>query len=245
MSQLCVKPPVIAHRGASGYAPENTLAAFTKAAQLGIRWIEFDVMLSACETPVVFHDDELWRTTKTHGSIADHPYAYLRSLDVGAWFGSIFSGERIPNLEQVLDLMANANLCANLEIKPLPGQDKKTTNRVLETVRAFNPGLIKTILFSSFSLDALQALREQAPEANIGLLMDDCLPDWLQRAEELQCVSVHVSNRVLDEQLTSKIKQSGYQVLCYTVNEAARAKQLFSWGVDAVFSDVPDKILSA
>jgi len=113
-----IDPPVIAHRGGSAYAPENTLSAFTKAAQLGMQWVEFDVMLAACGTPIVFHDDLLDRTTNATGEVGVHAYTYLQTLDAGAWFNSKFSGERIPTLAQVLQFLKDVKLCANVEIKP-------------------------------------------------------------------------------------------------------------------------------
>ena len=93
-AQLQFLPPVIAHRGASAYAPENTLAAFVKAAQLGIRWIECDVMQAACGEVIIFHDETLERTTNGKGDVDRYPYSYLQSLDAGSWFDPIFSGEK-------------------------------------------------------------------------------------------------------------------------------------------------------
>ncbi len=240
---LQIKPPVIAHRGASAYAPENTLSSFTRAAQLGIQWVEFDVMLAACGTPIVFHDETLDRTTDRQGDIGGHPYRYLQTLDAGAWFHSKFAGERIPTLAQVLALLKEAGMCANVEIKPLPGQDKETILATLKTVSTYFTQPNTSILFSSFSIDALKYLREASKECLIGFLMHDWLDDWKHVADELQCVSMNVNEEIMTKERAQAIKQAGYQLLCYTVNHAERAKELYSWGVDAVFSDCPDKVL--
>ena len=99
-ASLLFDPPVIEHRGVSSYAPENTMSAFTRAVQLGIQWVEFDVMLAACGTPIIIHDESLDRTTNGHGNVGDYSYSYLRTLDAGSWFSPSYSGERIPSLEE-------------------------------------------------------------------------------------------------------------------------------------------------
>ena len=240
-NQIHFTPPVIAHRGASAYAPENTMAAFTKAAQLGIQWIEFDVMLAACGTPIVFHDDTLERTTNGYGSVAEYPYAYLQTLDAGKWFSPSFSGEKIPALVQVLEFMRDYGISANIEIKPLPGQDKITTVRVWEEVSRQQADL-STILFSSFSIKSLETLRPLSDNCMMGLLMDHWLPDWPLITDDLNCVSVHLNQAVISSEKAKKITNSNRKLLCYTVNDIGRAKELYSFGVDAVFSDRPDKV---
>src|SRR3990167_7563410 len=127
--QLLFNPKVIAHRGASAYAPENTLIAFTKAAQLEIKWIEFDVMQASCGTPIIFHDETLNRTTNGKGDVCRYSYTYLQTLDAGSWFNPRFSGERIPTLNAVMAFLANENMNANIEIKALPGQEEQCVVR--------------------------------------------------------------------------------------------------------------------
>lgn len=243
VSALKIVPPVIAHRGACAYAPENTLISFAKAAQLGAKWVEFDVMLAACKTPFVFHDEDLHRTTNAHGNIAKYTFQYLSTLDAGSWFDPIYSGERIPSLVQVLAFLKNANMSANIEIKPLPGQDEETAIRTLEIVKQYFPQPNPAILFSSFSVAALRALRKQSPVANIGLLLHDWHSDWQKICDELNCISVNVFDEILTDEMARKIKSTGRMLLCYTVNDPKQADLLYSWGVDAVFSDAPDIIL--
>jgi glycerophosphoryl diester phosphodiesterase len=243
MARLNFQPPVIAHRGASAYAPENTLAAFTKAAQLGIKWIEFDVVQAACGEPVIFHDETLERTTNGQGEVSAYSYTYLRTLDAGAWFNPIYSNERIPSLQQTLEFLCDTKMCANIEIKALPGQEMKLVQRVLEKIKYFGHALDATLLFSSFSLAALQRTRECAPECMLGLLLHEWVADWQIYCTILRCVSVHVNVDILTPEAARLIKDMDRALLCYTVNDPERAKQLFSWGVDAVFSDVPEKII--
>lgn len=237
-------PPVIAHRGDSAHAPENTIAAFTAAALAGVRWIEFDVMQAACGEPVIFHDETLDRTTNGHGRLADFPYAVLAKLDAGSWFDMRFSGERIPAFSHVLEFLHETKLCANIEIKALPGREEQLVRRVLLELSKTRPFPRGSILFSSFSIEALRLLRKYSQDCLLGLLQHEWDPDWEKICASLDCVSVHVNEAILTENKCSKIKRMGRALLSYTVNDPEQARRLFSWGVDAVFSDAPEQILS-
>jgi glycerophosphoryl diester phosphodiesterase len=243
IASLNFQPPVIAHRGASAYAPENTLIAFTKAALLGIKWIEFDVMQAACGEPIIFHDETLERTTNGKGAVDRFDYANLRNLDAGSWFNPIFAGERIPNLMQTLEFLKNASMCANVEIKSLPGADEPLVKCVLNQMRDYLKTAGASILFSSFSIDSLKFLRQYSADCLIGFLMHDWLPEWEDICKEYQCVSMNVNEEIMTPERAQAIKATGRKLLCYTVNDPLRAKELYSWGVDAVFSDAPDKIV--
>jgi glycerophosphoryl diester phosphodiesterase len=236
------KQRVIGHRGACAYAPENTLSSFMQACQRNINWVEFDVMLSADGIPFVFHDETLDRTTSGKGDVGIHSFAWLHTLDAGAWFNAFFAGECIPTLAQTLTFLKTAGMCANIEIKPLPGQDKETVLRTLEVVEKYFPLSSPSILFSSFSIESLRFLREASPDCHIGFLMHDWLPDWEKIAKELRCVAMNVNEEILTAERVQQIKQAGYLLTAYTVNDIERAKTLFSFGVDAVFSDNPDRI---
>jgi glycerophosphoryl diester phosphodiesterase len=236
---LTFDPPVIAHRGASGYAPENTMIAFVKAAQLGVRWVEFDVMESADGAAIIFHDETLDRTTNGRGLLDQYSYHYLHSLDAGSWFSTQFAGERIPTLKELIEFLQEANLSANLEIKPMPGKEERLVKRILKELADSKVN----ILFSSFSIPALKYLRSFAPESQIGLLLHEWEPNWEALCHDLNCVSVHVNEEIMTEESAKKIKAMDKALVCYTVNDVARAKALRKMGVDAVFSDVPDRIL--
>lgn len=237
-------PPVIGHRGACGGAPENTMSAFTRAVLLGIPWVEFDVMLAACGTPIIFHDETLERTTNGHGYVGDYPYIYLQTLDAGSWFDAAFAGERIPTLAQLATFLAETGLRANVEIKPLPGQDEQTVIETLKVLSAYFPENTPSLLFSSFSIPTLRYLRSVAPLCNMGLLMHEWLPDWRDLAESLNCMTVHVNNDILTKSAMTELMTAGMPLLSYTVNQIDRAETLFAWGLSAVFSDYPDRIAS-
>ncbi|OGT56899.1 MAG: hypothetical protein A3F14_01500 [Gammaproteobacteria bacterium RIFCSPHIGHO2_12_FULL_43_28] len=240
---LTFQPPVIAHRGASAYAPENTMSAFTKAVQLGIKWIEFDVMLAACGEMIIFHDETLDRTTDGKGEVYRFPYSYLHTLDAGKWFAPTFSGEKIPTFSEVMTFLEETSIYANVEIKPAPGQDKELVLRLVEEIETHFKHLKSKLLFSSFSAKSLRYLRKRMPEANIGLLLHHWKRHWAATSDKLKCIAIHVNHEILTPDAARNIKDMGQSLLCYTVNNPARAAELFSWGVDAVFSDAPDKIL--
>lgn len=245
MNKLLVPhPPVIAHRGASAYAPENTLAAFRKAKALGATWIEFDVMLAACGEVVVFHDETLERTTNGRGKLSDYCYDDLKTLDAGSWFHPQFAAEKIPSLKEVLLFLEQVPLCANIELKPLPGQEQALVQQVLSLVNHHWPKHITPPLFSSFSIEAMRELRKQSPASLLGLLMDRFLVDGEKIVQTLDCVTVHINQDVINPENLARLKTLAKPIFCYTVNDASRAAELFSWGVDAVFSDCPDKIIS-
>lgn len=238
-------PPVIAHRGVSAAAPENTLAAFLKAKQLGLNWVEFDVMLAATGEAVVIHDDDLERTTNGKGRVIDAPYRYLKTLDAGSWFNPVFANEGIPLLQEVLHLLYRQQLAANLEIKPLPGHEQATVQRVLEILQANTESLPSLLLLSSFSPLVLQMIRKMSPSLWLGLLMDEWYVNWQDFCAEVQCISINLNHLLLNRTRVEEIKAQGYLVLAYTVNSIRRARELLSWGVDALFSDCPQAILAA
>jgi len=237
-------PPVIAHRGASAYAPENTLAAFTRAALLGVRWVEFDVMLSADGYPIVFHDERLERTTNGHGCVNTYPYAMLRTLDAGAWFHPRFASEPIPLLTVVLAFLQQAQLSANIELKPLPGQEQALVRHTMQAIQAMPIAPATSLLFSSFSVPALTYLHQRFPTVIKGLLIDEWDPACLSTCKMLRCASLHANHEIVNKERAKEIASQHLQLLCYTVNDSSRAKELYSWSVNAVFSDVPDQIIS-
>lgn len=234
---LFIRPPFIAHRGASLYAPENTLAAFRKAKTMGAQWVEFDVMLSHDHEVMVMHDDTLDRTTNGSGLVYEHSCAALKKLDAGSWFSPEFSGEKIPTLLEVIQLLQELNLSANIEIKPLQGKEELTVEKTMEVLRAHWKKEMSVPLISSFSRVALSAVRKISASSELGFLMHEWHDDWEAVCDQLQCLTVNVNEEILTQDRVKKIKASDRLLLSYIVNNVERAQELFSWGVDAVFSD--------
>ncbi len=231
---------VIAHRGASGYAPENTLIAFAEAAELGARWVEFDAKLTRDGIPIIFHDDTLKRTTDGKGPVALCDLEDLKRLDAGAWFGGMFRGEAIPTLGEALSLLGGYGLCANVEVKPCPGREAETGRVVASALE--NHGL-GGLLLSSFSVPALKAARDETPGLARALNVDAVPEDWRDRLTDLNCGALHCNYKKLNRAQAGIIQESGFDLRCYTVNDPGRAEKLFGWGVRSVFTDYPDRLL--
>lgn len=231
---------VIGHRGASAYAPENTLAAFTKALALGCSYLEFDVMLSADGEPFVFHDETLKRTTNGRGELRLVNTDYINSLDAGRWFSKRYFGEKIPHLAEVLQWLVASNVKANIEIKASPGTAEQTAAVVLTCINRYWPGNKPLPLLSSFDETILSSCRNLAPEMPLGLLLEKWEDNWLQKARELKCYSLHFNRKAINATRVQQVKEQGYALFVYTVNRKRLARKLLGWGVDAIFSDYPD-----
>jgi glycerophosphoryl diester phosphodiesterase len=237
-------PHVIGHRGAAAHAPENTLAGFRNAKFLGCAWVEFDVRLTADNEPVVCHDDRLDRTTSGRGRISKQPLADLRRLDAGSWFDMSFASERIPTLSEALLCCGEVGLGANVEIKAERGRGPTTAGAVASCLARLADRL-PPILISSFLADAVAEAAELMPQVPRGMLWRKIPRNWRKIAERVGCASIHCGQADLTEKIAREVCDAGYPLLAYTVNDAARARQLFGWGVASVFSDAPDIIAGA
>jgi len=244
MSQILL-PKLIAHRGASAHAPENTLIAMKKAHSLGANWVEFDVTLTLDGVCVIFHDDDVGRTTNGQGAITNIAYAELQNFDAGSWFDEQYAHTRIPTLEDCLLTLIEYGMGMNIELKPPPGREQELVVKTVTLVEDIWPEQLPAPLFSSFNLEALTILRRMRPEVIIGGLMNTWYAPWQALADALQCVSIHLNNEYIEAWQVEEIKITGRHVLCYTVNERARAQELFTWGVDAIFSDHADLLVPA
>jgi glycerophosphoryl diester phosphodiesterase len=235
-------PRVIAHRGGGVLAPENTLAGLKLARNLGFEAVEFDVKLTEDEIPILFHDEDLDRTTDGRGPVAQASFADLQEMDAGGWFGNEYLGERIPTLAAAGTLCREAGLWANVEIKACPGRERETGEVVAGMVKRLWAGATLPPLLSSFSPLALEAAATEAPELPRALLVGRVPQNWQALMERLQCVSLHAGHQHLDAALVRAVHDAGYGVLAYTVNDSERALDLLEWEVDALVTDQLDAI---
>jgi len=238
-------PPVIGHRGAAAFAPENTLAGFRHAQALGCRWIEFDVRLTADREPVVLHDNRLERTTDGRGSVSRLSLATIRRHDAGSWFDPSFAGELVPRLQEVVTLLAELALGANVELKAARGKEAATGALVADLLARTWPADRADLLISSFHRGALAAARDRAPRIARGILFRGIPKNWRAVAAALGSATIHADQRRLHRDVVSEIRRAGYPLLAYTVNDPERAKTLFDWGVTSIFSDAPQRLLGA
>jgi glycerophosphoryl diester phosphodiesterase len=236
--------PVIGHRGAAARAPENTCAGLRRARALGCRWVEFDVRLTGDGELILLHDERLERTTNGRGKVRAQPLAAIRRCDAGAWFAPCFAGEPVPTLAEAIAVLAEEGLGANVELKAARSRAAATGAAAADLLSRLWPPELPGLLISSFLPEALMTARDHAPAIARGLLCGAIPRDWRARAERLGCVTINADHRRLRPAAVAEIRQLGYSVLAYTVNDAARARELFAWGVTSVFSDVPDLILA-
>jgi len=236
-------PKIIGHRGACGYAPENTLESIKTAAEIGTAWVELDVKLTKDSVPIIFHDDTLDRTTNGHGPVADMLYKDIEDLDAGSWYADAFATAKIPTLEEAIDEILKSGMGLNLEIKPCPGREIETAEAAMDILSRIWDDPEK-LLISSFQHVSIETARDLAPEWKRALLIDEPLQNWLELADYLDVATINIDGRdqSLTQDLVETYIESGRQVLAYTINDPFRAKLLYSWGVDGVFSDVPDVI---
>ena len=235
-------PRIIAHRGGGALAPENTLAGMRKAKALGHAGVEFDVMLTADATAILMHDETLARTTNGSGMIAETSYGDLLKLDAGSWYSPAHAGEPVPSFERAGRLCVELGLWANVEIKPSTGFEAETGTTAALLARELWRGAPLQPLLSSFEPASLAAARQAAPELPRGALTEGIPPDWEQWMQTLGCVSLHCDYRLLQRQQARAVRDAGYWLLCWTVNDPEIARVLFDWGVDAIFTDRLDLI---
>lgn len=242
-------PRIVAHRGGGTLAPENTLAALRCGLAHGFRAVEFDVMLSKDGVPVLMHDPEFGRTVAGVGKVSDCSARELAMRDAGSWFGPAFAGEPVPTLAQVLAFCRGNRIWMNIEIKPAPDFDAQTGHAAADLTRRFflndSASIVEDTplpLLSSFSFDALMAAKTAAPGIARAFLIDVIRPDWRERLEELEAVALHTNHKHLSAQQARAVKDAGFGLFCYTVNDPARAREIRSWGVDAFCTDRIDLI---
>ena len=232
---------VIAHRGASGHAPENTLAAFKKAVALGATFIETDLHLSRDAHFVAIHDATANRTTNGQGAVHDLTLAELRRLDAGSWFGSEFAGERIPILEELLEFSKKNDVVFYMELKPdgtwggehaLVGALRESGEIPRTVVICFDPGVVLN-------------LRKIEPTLMTGLLYDGQIENPIDKAVEIGARQLVVRGDLVTPAMIAQAQKKDLQIVCWTVNHPAHMRMLMAAGVDGIMSDYPDRLVAA
>jgi glycerophosphoryl diester phosphodiesterase len=232
---------VIAHRGASGNAPENTMAAFRKAVALGATFIETDLQLSRDARFVAIHDATVNRTTSGQGAVHDMTLAELRRLDAGSWFGSEFAGERIPTLEEILEFSKKNDVVFYLELKP--GGSWGGEHALIGALR--DSGEIARALVISFDPGIVLSLRKIEPTLMTGLLYDGQIESPVEKAVAIGARQLAVRGDLVTPALIAQARRKDLQVVCWTVNHAAHMRMLAAAGVDGIMSDYPDRLVAA
>ena len=230
----------IAHRGASGYAPENTLAAFRRALAQGVTFVETDLQLTRDAHCVAIHDETVDRTTNGRGSVHDMTMAEVRKLDAGAWFSSDFAGERVPTLQEILEFAKKNDVVFYLELKP--GGFWGGEHVLVSALRDFAE--IARVVVISFEPAILASLRRIEPTLMTGLLFDGQIKDPFEKAVEIGARQIAVRGDLVTPNFLQQARKGDLQVVCWTVNSPAHMRLLANAGVDGIMSDYPDRLVA-
>ncbi len=236
------KPMVIAHRGFSGRYPENTLRSFREALNLPVDAIELDVRRTKDGVLIVIHDETVDRTTDGKGRVRDLTWSEIQKLDAGSWKGSEFAGERIPRLEEALELI-NGQKVVFLEIK-----EPDTTEQIVETLRQIDA--LSWVKIGSFHSQAIATAKKLVPEISSSLIggakvgtSDEAFANFVKEALHCGANSITVNYPALTPERVHYCHQRCLFVGTWTVNDAELAERMIAMGVDAIASDYPDVVL--
>lgn len=249
-------PKIIAHRGASRHAPENTIAAFRRAIEDGAEGIEFDVRLTRDGEAVVFHDRTLKRTARRKGKLAELTAAEAKNLDVGSWFdrangngkASQFANETVPTLGEALDSLAEFDGTIYVEIKCREADVEPLTRRVAEIINA--SGRTERFIVKSFKLAAIPLIKEFCPGIRTAALFAPKIKNLLRKDKYLvrlakdtgaDQISVHYS--LATRKLIKKARKHGLSVAIWTADNPRWVKRAFRLGLCAIITNDPGRLL--
>jgi len=229
---------VIAHRGASSYAPENTFAAFDLALRMGVRHLELDVHATGDNHLVVIHDDTVDRTTSGTGAVASHTLAELQELDAGSWFGAGFAGERLPAFVQVLErYKGRAHL--HTEIK---GRSAHLSQQTVDLLREH--GMEGQITITSFQKIWLEEVRACAPELPAGWLVAQVNDAIIAQARALGLTQLCPRASSVTPDLVRRLHSEGFGVRAWGVATEELMQQVVQSGADGMTVNFPDKLIA-
>ena len=234
-----MKPLIYAHRGASAYAPENTMAAFYEAEKRGADGIELDVQMTKDGVLVVLHDEDVARTSNGRGLAREMTLSQLRELDFGSWFGPAWAGEKIPTLWQVLEFLQGNRLRQNIELKTCSAwYDPELTRRTVAMVQ--QSGLKDRVIFSSFEHRCLLDAKEMDPSIPAGLLYVGNLIGPGRYARSLGMEYIHPCWDNLDEKGVADCRENGIEIHPWTINDAVSRDAMLRVGAEHLITNYPD-----
>jgi len=240
---------VIAHRGGSHLAPENTLSGIRKAIEVGADMIEIDVEQTIDSVVIVIHDKTVDRTTNGSGPVDSLPYKYIKTLDAGSWFDKRFKGEKVPTFDEVLELI-DGKVKLLVEIKDgserYPGIEQRTV-KVIQKYKAHS-----WVIVQSFNIKAIERVKALDPEIKTFYLLGRNFSTYYKTFCEDQSrqpppvygyegIAVHYS--MLTNASVDSLRKSGLGVFTWTVNDPVSMKKMVGAGVDGIITDAPDKLI--
>ena len=244
---------VIAHRGASGYAPENTLSSFKKAMVLGADILELDVHLTADDSVVVMHDYNVKRTTNGTGDILSMNFVDVKKLDAGSWYGAEFANEKVPTLAEVLALV-NGKTKVLIELKwPSKGIYPALVEKVVQIIHEYNAE--SWVILQSFEIEYLEQAAKIAPHLNQQQLVFgksgiipfyfDRVPKFGEFSPQKESTSINMFYMYINRTFINDMHQKQKKVYAFTPNNENDMKKLINIGVDGLITNFPDIALKA
>ena len=226
---------VIGHRGAAGYAPENTLAAFQKGFELGANWVETDVQTTADGAYVLLHDAMVDRTTNGTGEVTQLSLKEIKSLDAGSWFDAQYRGLQVPTLEELLE-WAKDKVGVCLDLHPKLGLNDM--ERIGVQISSFE--LARRSLAISSNIEILQYLKEICPELTTGILYQNISDEVLEQVARTHIDFLHPNRHTVDTGLIEKAHAMGLPVAASVFSDEQWIRERFEWGLDTFNCDHPD-----
>ncbi len=233
-SGAITSPFIVAHRGNSELAPENTEAAILKAIEQGIKHIEIDIQRTSDNILVLMHDNNIERTTDGVGLISEMTWEEVSSLDAGSYFSSEFAGEGVPTLNSILELVVERDIKLYVEVKNpeiYPGIE----NQIIAAVKKYQAR--DQVVIISFDLEWLEVV--QKSEENIDFGQISLGLGKTSRLPEAATVHVHWASVIIDPTLVKRAHDRGYQVIVWTVNDLPKMKVMLLLGVDGITTNSP------
>lgn len=228
----------LAHRGASEYAPENTLAAFYKGLEMGANGLETDLQMSKDGIVFLHHDRQLDRTTNGKGVSSDFMWRELQELDAGAWFAPAYAGERLISLDTFLHIFGRKPIHLVLELKER-GLEKKVADALDKY------GLWDNVTLTSFHYDYLKAVRQLHDTARLGYLVEQWDEKTLERLKEIKAVQLCPKAETVTKEQVQELKRQGFEVRAWKVSSEALMEHCLRSGVDGMTINFPDKLHEA
>ncbi|KNF09491.1 glycerophosphoryl diester phosphodiesterase [Gottschalkia purinilytica] len=232
------KPLIIAHRGASAYAPENTISSFKKAIEMKSDGIELDVQMTKDNEIVVCHDEMLNRTTNGVGYIKDLTLKEIKALDAGSWYNEKYKGEKIPTLEEVFEIVKDKNILINIELKNIFIHYDGLEEKVVDLIQ--KKELTDNVIISSFNYPSLIEIKKINRKIKVAPLYMFKFDDLLVHAKRINSSGISMISMLIDDKFINDCKDNGFNTYFFTINDRCEMMRVLKKGVSGILTDYPD-----
>ncbi len=241
-------PQVVAHRGASGWAPETTLAAYRKALHLKADFLEADVQMTLDGEIIAIHDESVDRTTNGRGPVRQMTLVELKGLDAGSWFNKMYpdrarpdyAGQKIPTLQEIMDLAKESTAGLYLETKNPELYPPHLESTVIQIIR--RNGFEKRVVIQSFNPRSVERVKALDPSIPAALLIDALENDPVEATVKIHANEIAIDHNLVTRDIIQKAHERGLTVAVWTVDEHEDLKRMIALGVDAIITDYPDRL---